>query len=95
MGSDPKPAHHGLRRVGGGRQSGEGGVFVDLAAKVLLEEVGELLGEALRRQDVMLCSLSGKAPVVSSQLAGRGDGMQLAEFSPASWGRRNTRGSSC
>lgn len=95
MGSDPQPAHHGLRRVGGGRQSGEGGVFVDLAAEVLLEEVGELLGEALRREDVMLCALSGKAPVVSSQLPGCGDGMQLTEFSPASRWRRNTWGSSC
>lgn len=57
-------------------------VLVHLTAEVLLEEVRELLGEALRWKHVMLTLLS-KAPVVSGQLPGRGDGMELTEVPPA------------
>lgn len=50
-------------------------IFVDLAAEVLLEEIGELLGKGLWWKNFMLRALSGEATVVSGKLPGCGDGM--------------------
>lgn len=70
-------------------------IFVDLAAEVLLEEIGKLLGKGLRWEHVMLWPLSGEAPVMSGQLPGCSDGVQLTELPPASCGRCHTWASSC
>lgn len=71
--------------MGGDWASVSSAVLVHLTAEVLLEEVRELLGETVWWQKVMLAFL-GEAAVVSGQLPGGGDGMELTEVPPASWG---------